>query len=475
MIVRKPAFSGAFYPADASSLSKQIEKYLEAAGSSAFESAPRILIVPHAGYSFSGPVVASGFKELRGFQYTRAVLLGVSHQAYFEGIVIDGSDLWETPLGRTELDKEFIGKLLSVGGSNFTINSKIHAVEHSLEVELPFLQMSLGDFKIIPILLGSKSEEIAASLISALAKLIDPQTILIVSTDLSHYPPYDDARKIDQRTIAAILDGDTAELTRVISESMSEGVSNLVTCICGESAVRVAMKLAFKIKAPTSRLLKYANSGDTAGDKSQVVGYAAIGFFGKQSSEHIRSEGAELSEKRGQKLLKISRQTLELFVREGRLPKVEISDPILNESYGAFVTLKEGDRLRGCLGVLETSEPLWKVVQDQTIAAASQDPRFPPVLPGELSTIEIEISVLSKPKRIASPSEIELGKHGVIVRRGDKGGVFLPQVALETGWDLKTFMGQLCLQKAGLPEDAWKDPQTKLYIFTAKVFREKSG
>ena len=469
MNIRKPAVAGTFYEADPDTLSRRIDDFLKEATPSGIPGNLRILVVPHAGHLFSGPVAAYGFKEILGRDFERIIILGPSHQAYFEEIAIDDSDSWETPLGQVELDHDFIENLLSES-PKIVRYSPIHADEHCLEVEIPFLQKTLEDFKIVPILLGSKSEDTINTLADALSRYIDSRTLLLVSTDLSHYPRYDDANLVDKKTVDAVLSGDTSELDAVISESMSQGISNLATCMCGEVAVRVAMKLAPQLEATDIRLLKYANSGDTAGDKTRVVGYAAVGFYAPSEAEVAGYETETLGIEEQRELLDIARRTLEGFVHEGKVLDVQVSNPALNEPCGAFVTLRKDGKLRGCMGVFEPEEPLWKVIQDRTVASASKDPRFVPVAPKELSEIEIEISVLSKPKRIDDPKEIELGKHGVIIRNGSRGGVFLPQVATETGWDFETFMGQLCSQKAGLPWNCWKDLRTELHTFTAQVF-----
>ncbi|OQX51305.1 hypothetical protein B5M47_01195 [candidate division CPR3 bacterium 4484_211] len=174
-------------------------------------------------------------------------------------------------------------------------------------------------------------------------------------------------------------------------------------------------------------------------------------------------------------LLKIARQTLEEYVKTGRIPRIEVQNEALRQPHGAFVTLRKNDKLRGCIGILESNQPLWQVIQQQTIAAAAQDPRFPPVSESELKDIKIEISVLSPLQKVNSWKEIELGKHGVVIEQGSRRGVFLPQVAKETGWDLKTFLGQLCFQKAGLPWNAYQNPQTNIYIFSTKTASESDS
>ncbi|MDE2008594.1 MAG: AmmeMemoRadiSam system protein A [Candidatus Omnitrophica bacterium] len=219
----------------------------------------------------------------------------------------------------------------------------------------------------------------------------------------------------------------------------------------------------------------HANSGDTSGDHSRVVGYGAVIFY-----DHLLGQAdppddaaAALSPAEKSELLKIARESVESYVRTGKAPQITTKDPRLNETQGAFVTLTEHGALRGCIGNIIGREPLSATVRDMAVAAASHDPRFSPVAAAELKDISIEISVLSAPRRVKDASQIQLGRHGVIVNRGGHQGVFLPQVARETGWNKEEFLSELCAQKAGLPPDAWKDPKTALYVFTADVFAEK--
>lgn len=466
MNIRPAAYSGSYYPSDPQVLSGQLDRFLAAVPEATASADLRVLILPHAGLEYSGGVAAYGFKELMGRKFDRVILLGASHHTAFEGVAVDDSDTWQTPLGQVDLDSGFITKLIQED-SEMVRNGEIHRDEQTLEVELIFLQKALIDFKIVPLLLGVEDEQTLTNLAAVLANNFDAKTLLVISSDLSHYPNQTNAQTVDQKTIEAIISGDAGKLVRATDESMSEGIENLVTCACGESAIRVGMTVAAKIGAEQIRLLKYANSGEVTGDSSRVVGYGAIGFYAQDSDV---GSGEELAPAEQTELLKIAKETLNSFVGEGKIPPLTNTNPKLDVRRGVFVTLQKNGQLRGCLGVFDPREPLWKTVIDRTVAAASQDPRFMPVVSNELGEIDIEISVLSSPRKITSASEIELGKHGVIVKQGSRGGVFLPQVATETGWDLETFLSQLCSQKAGLPSNCWQSPETELYIFTAQVF-----
>ena len=481
--IRQSVVAGAFYPADKESLAKQIDQFLEAANLSPVEGVIRALVVPHAGYVYSGPVAAYGYKALIGQNIKRIILVGSSHHQYFTGAVIDDSDFWQTPLGRVAIDKD-LREILAK--EKIKIDSSAHQPEHSLEVQVPFLQRVLEDFKILPVLIGQADEEDLEKLAQVLAKNIDDQTLIIASTDFSHYPSYDQAVYADHKVIEAILTGQVEKLKETIADLEKENIPNAATFLCGQTAVEVVMKVAQKLGTSQIELLKYANSGDVPiGDKSQVVGYGAIAFLTK-SKMPAQGEEFELNVEQQKKLLEIARQSVETFILQDQLPSFEIDDPLLNQPLGAFVTLKKQGALRGCIGRFTPLEknsltgfttedldlPLYQVVAQMAIAAATQDKRFLPVQPQELDDLEYEISVLSPLRKIDDWREIEIGRHGVQVSQGPYSGVFLPQVATENNWDLEEFMGNLCQHKAGLPREAWKTDEVDLYIFTAQIFGE---
>jgi AmmeMemoRadiSam system protein A len=284
---------------------------------------------------------------------------------------------------------------------------------------------------------------------------------------MSHYYTYDVANSMDALTLQAIKEIDP--------KKFFEGCISRKMEMCGFVPVTTALILARLRGIKHVEVLKHANSGDTSGDKSRVVGYSSVIFYtdllGTSKSQDDGIGVLSLAQKK--ELLKIARNSIEAFVKTGKAPDITIKDARLEEIEGAFVTITKHGALRGCIGNIIGQEPLYETVRDMALAAASQDPRFTPVTAAELKDINVEISVLSKPRRVKDASEIQLGKHGVIVSAGGHQGVFLPQVADETGWSKEEFLSQLCSQKAGLPADAWKDPDTALYVFTADVFGEK--
>lgn len=477
--IRQPAVAGMFYPGEENVLRENVKTFLnKVRPHPQKEGFLRVLIVPHAGYEYSGLVAAAGFGQLEGQDYSTVILLGGSHQAFFQGAVIDENDAWETPLGQVKVDKDLAKKIVDEV-AEVSFSSQAHSQEHSLEVELPFLQSVLSDFKIVPILLGEADENLLKNLAETLSKNLSNDTLVLVSTDLSHYPPYEIANKVDKATIDSILTGDPKAFEATISSQMEKGYPNLATCACGEKAVKVGMILAQKLGKGKWELIKYANSGDLpagkagvpAGDKGRVVGYASIGYF---QISNVKIQKSKIQIKNQKRLLAIARKTLESFLTKKEIPDFEIDDEQLKQKFGAFVTLRKHGQLRGCIGQIEPSDgPLWQVVQKMAIEAALKDPRFPPVKAEELDEIKIETSVLSKPEKISNPDKIQLGKHGVIIKKGRRSGVFLPQVATENNWDLETFMGQLCSQKAGLPWDCWKKGGVEIFVFTAQVFEEE--
>ena len=470
--VRLPAVAGSFYPADGGQLSEEIEKYLQNVRIENVDKVhiPKIILVPHAGYEYSGQTAAYGYNLLAGRDIRKVILLGSSHNYPISGIVSDDSASWETPLGKVDLDKELISRL------QVPINSEPFKPEHSLEVQVPFLQKVLlaphrngtgpAGFKIIPILVGDMNSVETRYVLSLLKKNIDEDTVVIVSSDLSHYPSSEDANKHDRETINSILTGDPENFNDTIAKLEQKNVPNAATFMCAEEAVKLALALAKELNVKDVKLLDYANSGDATGDKSRVVGYAAIGFFSAD----------EGNKEYGRELLKMARDSVETFVKNDKILNFDsdgTGHPLfLRQKSGVFVTLRNSGNLRGCIGLIESDLPLYKTVPQMAVAAAVDDPRFNPVTKEDLPNLKYEVSVLSPMKKINEVSEIELGKHGVKIQNNGKSGVFLPQVAEETGWSKEEFLDHLCWDKAGLSAGCWKDPATEIYTFTAQVFSE---
>jgi len=467
-MVKEPNVAGAFYSADPKVLSDSIDAFEAAAGNVPADRQVQIAISPHAGYPFSGPVAAYTYKALAQNHYKTIIVIGPSHFVDFQGISVWPKGGFKTPLGIVPVDEDFAKQLLKEN-PEFQFLPNVYEREHAVEVELPFLQKTFTDFKIVPILMGQPDPQVCQDLAMALDKLIGSRqdVLILISSDMSHYYTYDVANQMDALTLKAI--------TEIDPKKFFEGNISRKMEMCGFVPVTTALMYARIRGINHAEVLDHANSGDTSGDKSRVVGYSSVIFYsnllGQKANQDQGVETLSAAEKK--ELLKIARDSLEKYVRTGKELDMSTSDARLKEIQGAFVTLTIHGTLRGCIGNIIGQEPLIETVRDMSIAAASQDPRFTPVKPAELKDIDIEISVLSVPRRIKDASEIIMGKHGVIVSRDGHQGVFLPQVATDTGWSKEEFLSELCSQKAGLPPDAWKDPSTALYVFTADVFGEK--
>jgi len=473
--VLSPAVAGSYYPSDPQELKTLADSLLTQANQAAeIKGPPRVLIVPHAGWAYSGPTAATAFKTLQGHSYERVIILGSSHQAAFTYVSIYPAGLWETPLGRVEVDQTWANQLAS-RDPLLVLDAQVQQSEPTLEVELPFLQTVLSNFKIVPILLGQIDRDSEQQLVQSLAALMDSSTLLVVSSDLAHYPSASVAEEVDAQTTGAILTGEVGEFDQAINQALAQGYPNLVTCACGARAIQVGMEVAKQLNLSPWQLLALTHSGEVMGDREQVVGYAALVAAGHPEPEERRvgESVGKLTEEAKMELLGLARQTLESYLLRGETPAVEVKSALAKQPRGAFVTLrtKEG-QLRGCIGTFEASQPLWQVVQKMAISAATQDPRFVPVTRQELDSLKIEISVLSPRQRVSSADEIVLDRDGVWVERDGRSGVFLPQVATETGWTKEEFLSQLCSQKAGLPANCWQDRDTILYTFEAEEFGE---
>lgn len=429
------------------------------------------LVSPHAGYMYSGGVAAYAYKLLQGKKYDRVVVISPSHFDLFDFASIYDGDAYETPLGRIPVDKEFARKLASSGGS-LRLSDRGHRIagqqgEHSLEVQLPFLQVVLGDFKLVPIVMGDQNYDLCRELGIALARLLkDSPSLIVASSDLSHYHPYKDAVSIDRKTLRAIEEWDYL--------SMSRNFESRVWEACGGGPIIAAMIAAERLGARRAMVLHYANSGDVTGDKTRVVGYGAVALVKSSDSGKGSQEAAfELSPEEQKALLQIARKSVETAVREHKL--YECPDPgfeRLRQERGAFVTLKKHGQLRGCIGYVSPIKPLYLTVRDVAALAALRDPRFSPVTPAELAELDYEISVLSPLRRVLDIREIQVGRDGLVIKKGEAEGLLLPQVPVEQGWDRETFLRETCL-KAGLPPESWRDPRTDIFRFTAFVFTER--
>jgi len=469
-VIREPIVAGQFYPKDKNQLSATVDSLLRKSSLPEIKGEIIALIVPHAGYQFSGEVAAHAFKTLEGEQVDTVIIVGNSHHERFDGVSVFPKGVYKTPLGEVEIDSDLAQRIIQESDRIF-FRESAHQLEHSIEVEIPFLQKTLKHFKIVPILFGNSQKDDWKILGDAILKHIKGKNaILIASSDLSHYPPYEVAKYADKKTIDAILTGDIEHFEKTIQELQQENLPNAVTFACGSDAIKTVMYVARQLGASEIKLLKYANSGDSTGDKNRVVGYSAIGFFAERRDHLLNKKEQE----RQERLLQIARESVETYIKEGKIPEFSEDNPMLNQKLGAFVTIKKYGKLRGCIGEFSpTKEPLYKVVSKMAIAAATKDIRFLPVREEELDELEYEVSVLSEPQKIDNWKKIELGKHGVIVKQGLNQGVFLPQVADETGWTLK--YPNFAPRKQAYPQIAIKTKIQKFIFSPPKFFQKQNN
>jgi AmmeMemoRadiSam system protein B/AmmeMemoRadiSam system protein A len=446
--VKEPAVAGTFYPADKDSLKKSVEGFLSKAEKNPDHGKLIVIISPHAGYIYSGQVAAYGYKQIQGSDIRKVILIGPSHHRAFKGASVYTRGSFRTPLGDVKINERLAGSLLNES-ADVRFSPEAYEGEHSLEVQLPFLQTVLKNFTVVPVLIGSPSGQTLKHLISGLAELVDEKTLLVASTDLSHYHDYPTAKEMDGKIISAVERlslGDTIEL-------LGSGKSEM----CGGVPVIIAMEVARRSGANLGVVFKQANSGDVTGEKDKVVGYASIGLYKSPYTDGEKKE-----------LLTIARKAITEYVTNGKNPEIEIKNPKFKTDGAVFVTIKENGSLRGCIGHIQAIMPLYQSIIRNAVAACSSDPRFPPMKKEELKDMEIEISILSPFMPLEDVKDIQVGKHGLYIIKDNQTGILLPQVATEFGWNRDEFLEHVCM-KAGLSKDAWKDAE--LYTFTAEVVR----
>jgi len=477
MVVRQPAVAGMWYPADKDTLFKFVKGFLSQTHPKDVKGSIRGIISPHAGFIFSGPVAAYGYKLLENqkasYRGKTFVIMGPSHYVAFSGVSVFAEGVYGTPLGDIPIDEERARKIIN---SSPLIDYKpsMHKKEHSIESQLPFLQVALdSDLKIVPVLFGSGGmEEIEAVYKALLPFASDTNVVFIASSDLSHYHSYSECNRKDSLLAEILVSG---EIDRMLSALESHEVE-----MCGYMAVLTLMKLALSAGWNNPVVLNRANSGDVRyGDSSRVVGYlSAVYTAGNEKKEDNKDEKEKpflnITNKQKEYLLHLARRSISYYLKTGE--KMSIAPPedeILKKKLAVFVTLNKKGQLRGCIGQMVAQEALYKAVIDMSVSAAAHDYRFPPVKPEELDDINIEISILTPLKSVPSWEDIVLGRDGVYIRKGYRSGVFLPQVADETGWTKEEFLSQLCYQKAGMPPDCYKDPDIEIYTFQVVKFHEK--
>lgn len=471
-INRKPAAAGKFYTSDPSELKYTLKKIFEQAEKKKTNNAIAI-ISPHAGYAFSGEVAASSFNQIdRNKNYNNIFIITSSHYVSFDGASIYNLGNYETPLGEVKVNIPLAEKLINEN-SVFTYYPQAHKEEHSLENQLPLLQYILKtDYQIIPIVIGSQSISVSETIGKALKPYFNSDNLFIISTDFSHYPTYEDAKKIDKITADAICSNSPDHLINTLIKNEEKQIRSLATSLCGWTSVLTLLYMTKDDPDIEIIPIQYKNSGDVSiGDRDRVVGYYSI-VVKKTAPENNNATGFELNNEEKKELLQIARETISAYLNKGTIPEVnvkELSNKLL-EHCGAFVTLNKNHKLRGCIGRFTSDKPLYQVIQEMAIAAATQDRRFPNVTSQEINMLNIEISVLTPLKKIESIDEIEMGKHGIYIKKGYQSGTFLPQVAEETGWNKEEFIGHCSRDKAGLGWDGWREAE--LYTYEALVFSE---
>lgn len=433
-MIRRPAVAGMFYPAEPEVLRRSLAQFLRDSPSPSEPGAIKALVVPHAGYIYSGAVAGSAYARLKDMAGTieRVILLGPVHRVPVRGLALPDADTFASPLGGIPLDKEAIARIS--GLPQVVVSGAAHAQEHSLEVQLPFLQSVLGDFTLVPLAVGDASAEEVAEVLDALWG--GPETLIVISSDLSHYLPYAEASRRDRDTVDHILGG-----TLLTSHEQA----------CGATPIN-GLLLAAPRHGLAPRFVSACNSGDTAGDRERVVGYASIEFVEDRAAHDDDAQ-------KGRILLDLARSAISTALGESH--RVDQSPPWLHDPGATFVTLKRGGELRGCIGSLEAHRTLLEDVTANAKAAAFNDPRFSPLTRAGLEDTQIEVSLLSPLRPMTFRSEADAlaqlrpGIDGIVLECGRHRSTFLPQV-WESLNDPRAFLGQLKL-KAGLPQDFWSD------------------
>ena len=471
--VRRPAWAGQFYPEDLAELAAVVDRCMEAAPPAAVEGRVVAALSPHAGYEYSGPCAGATYRALQGAACDLVIVVG-THYVEEEGLFLAPYDAYRSPLGEVRVAADAARRLKTLA-PGVAVSPEAHA-DHSVEVQLPFLQRALKDFELLPLVANVRGPEEAERFGAALAEVArGRRAVLIASSDLSHYPPVDLARKIDPAALAAFLTMDASYLYLADGVIRGHAAPGVLCTLCGLGACAVVAHAARLLGADAGKLLAYANSAEAGGGEGRTVGYGAAVLLrsGRPQAALAAWPALDLSKEEGAELVALARSGLEEFLRNGRRSKPRLFDqPRFNLPAAAFVTWEEGDwkegGLRGCIGTLEARQSLGDAVAHYAVAAATEYPGLEPIALEELGRVRAEVTVLS-PLRDIRPDDIVPGL-GIHVSRGWSSGVFLPQV-WEKFPNKEAFMTALCRHKAGLPADAWRKPGTKLQAFTARCFQ----
>jgi AmmeMemoRadiSam system protein B/AmmeMemoRadiSam system protein A len=476
--VRSPTFAGRFYPDSGPMLKLAVQKFMEDAVPTQAKD-PVAIIVPHAGYIYSGQICADGYRQVSGRTYDTVVILGTNHtNPGFGKISVFSGDGYRTPLGIAEVDKR-IASALAAADPDCVLEDLLHVREHSVEVQVPFVQVLFPKARIVPVIVGTQDVDACQRFGNALAKVVKgSRTLIVASTDLSHYPDAKDAAAVDGETLAAVVTLDAALLREKIKSLMDSRVPNLDTCACGEAPMMAAMTAAKALGATGGTVVSYLNSGDVpVGETTRVVGYAAVVLAAGTEKPFTHRDGPSktpvhvtLTPSEKKALLAFARESISRYLATRTIPLARGFDPRLQIRRGVFVTLWKKGELRGCIGHVPADTPLANLVGAMALKSAFGDPRFYPLGDEELGQVEIEISMLTLPKIISNPADILVGRDGVILQKEGRAALFLPQVAPKEGWGRDETLDHLCL-KAGLDKGCWKEG-AQISTFQAIVFSE---
>ncbi len=475
--VRPPAVAGKFYPESASTLRLAIEQFMQDALPPRAKE-PLAIVVPHAGYIYSGQICADGYNQVKDPACEVVVILGTNHTAPgLRKIALYPGDGFRTPLGTAPVDGEIVSALLAAS-PDCVADAAPHVREHSVEVQVPFIQHLFPQATIVPAIVGETDPALFTRFGAALAGVLKGRRALVVaSSDLSHYPSAAEAEEVDRKTLAAVPSLDPAVFQAAVQSQMARRIRGLDTSACGAAPIMAAMAAAKAMGATGGRVVSYANSGDLPiGDRERVVGYGAVVLGSGLAPEHgaapaASGAGNALTPEDKKALLALVRETISRYLTTQMVPLPRGFSPAAGEARGVFVTLKKHGNLRGCIGRMTPDRPLAILVGVMALQAAFEDPRFRPVTLEELPKLEIEISVLTPMKQVSGPGEIEVGRDGVLFQKGRSSAVFLPQVAPEQGWGRDEMLCNLC-EKAGLQAKAWQEGGACFSTFQAEVFGE---
>lgn len=460
--IRKPAVAGSFYAGDAKELRQDVQNCFSRCKNPLMENVQAV-IVPHAGYVFSGVTAASAFAAINpDAEYEHIFLLGPSHHVYLGKASVNiGASAYVTPLGNVPVDTALCKDLMEKSDA-ITYAQEAHESEHCLEVELPFLQYHMKKLpSIVPIIIATQELTTLKKIADTLKPYLNEKNLFVISSDFSHYPAYKDAEIVDGLTKDSIMTGKVEAFVNATLHNQELSIDHLATSACGMAPIATLLMMTENDAKIKPHHVMYCNSGDSPyGGKDKVVGYHSFVFTRETCGFDLTSEDRKM-------LKSIAYHTIKATFEGKKYEPGELSD-VLQTKCGAFVSLHKKGRLRGCIGHFGEDMPLYQVVEHMAKAAAFEDPRFYGVTMEELDDIDIEISVLTPMKRIQSIDEFELGKQGIFIRKGYHTGTFLPQVADEVSWTKEEFLGHCSQDKAGIGWDGWKTAE--LYTYEAIVF-----